>query len=378
MFVFSQFCGLCGVAYSCLFGFGRFRCFCVSCFCLGFAFFLLLDCFWCCSCFVLFLVIFPFFFHLLFFFMRVEGSGEVAQRATSLGPKPFLFVYFCVFCVFLLSFLCISWKNPGLPPKWAFLFTFLCLPLLLFSLFGLPLFQFLFLCLFLVVCFFLPSCFSCQFLVVAFCFGFVCFLFQDVLLLLSFCLLSCFVLNHNIRFVFALHLVFFLLLFFCFCFLVVCCFWNFGYLAKKKHLWKIWKVQKKWKMQKKRTFWKEQLFCWKQYKNWGFGQQKHKKNNESCVKSWSKVVLKTGPSMLRNKIGPVFNTTFRSFVCFTCCFCFWKLIFFLQGERDFQKQTNRSQNIGPILTQKKGKNWTSWVKQSDFLACFPKFYRILG
>ena len=33
---FPQFGGLCGVAYSCLFGFGRFRCFCVSCFCFSF------------------------------------------------------------------------------------------------------------------------------------------------------------------------------------------------------------------------------------------------------------------------------------------------------------------------------------------------------
>ena len=29
---FSQFWGLCGVVSSCLFGFGRFGCFCVSCF----------------------------------------------------------------------------------------------------------------------------------------------------------------------------------------------------------------------------------------------------------------------------------------------------------------------------------------------------------
>ena len=35
-FVFFPFWGLCGVAYSCLFGFGRFRCFRVSCFGLSF------------------------------------------------------------------------------------------------------------------------------------------------------------------------------------------------------------------------------------------------------------------------------------------------------------------------------------------------------
>ena len=33
MLVFFQFWGLCGVVYSCSFGFGRFRCFFVSCFC---------------------------------------------------------------------------------------------------------------------------------------------------------------------------------------------------------------------------------------------------------------------------------------------------------------------------------------------------------
>ena len=32
MFVFPSLGGFCGVAYSCLFGFGRFRCFCGSCF----------------------------------------------------------------------------------------------------------------------------------------------------------------------------------------------------------------------------------------------------------------------------------------------------------------------------------------------------------
>ena len=61
MFVFfSHFGGFGGMGYSCLFGFGRFGCFCVSCFCFlllfRFCFFLfcsdfvlLLACFWCCS-----------------------------------------------------------------------------------------------------------------------------------------------------------------------------------------------------------------------------------------------------------------------------------------------------------------------------------------
>ena len=36
MLVLLPFFALCGVAYSCLFGFGRFRCFCVSCLCFSF------------------------------------------------------------------------------------------------------------------------------------------------------------------------------------------------------------------------------------------------------------------------------------------------------------------------------------------------------
>ena len=54
---FPSFLGFCGVAYSCLFGFGRFRCFSGSCvwfsFCSSFFLFVLvlfLFCCWCCSC----------------------------------------------------------------------------------------------------------------------------------------------------------------------------------------------------------------------------------------------------------------------------------------------------------------------------------------
>ena len=61
----------------------------------------------------------------------------------------------------------------------------------------------------------------CVFVLFAICFKmFLCLCF--------FCLLSCFVLNHNIRFSFALHLLF-LLLFFAF---VFCCLLILGYLSK--------------------------------------------------------------------------------------------------------------------------------------------------
>ena len=38
-----------------------------------------------------------------------------------------------------------------------------------------------------------------------------------------------------------------------------------------------------------------------------------KKNKKPSVKNWSKLALKTGPIMLRNKIGPVFNARNGSF-----------------------------------------------------------------
>ena len=46
-----------------------------------------------------------------------EGSGEVAQRATSLGPKPSLFFVFFV-CVIFLAFLSLFLiEKPCFPPK---------------------------------------------------------------------------------------------------------------------------------------------------------------------------------------------------------------------------------------------------------------------
>ena len=122
------------------------------------------------------------------------------------------FLCFPFFVFFNRQKICFPPKNGHL------LFIFQCLPLFLFSLFGAsPLFfPFSFFVSLLFFSFFLPSCFlfslcgSCFFLFVVFA-----FLFQDVLLFLFFCLLSCVVLNHNISFLFALHLVFWLLLLFC-------------------------------------------------------------------------------------------------------------------------------------------------------------------
>ena len=54
-------------------------------------------------------------------------------------------------------------------------------------------------------------------------------------------------------------------------------------------------------------------------------RKKHKKNKKPSVKNWSKLALKTGPSMLRNKIGPVLTLEMGHF------FCFFFLLFFLKN-----------------------------------------------
>ena len=84
------------------------------------------------------------------------------------------------------------------------------------------------------------------------------------------------------------------------------------------------------------------MFCWK-HKNWGFSPPKkekktHKKTKKASGKNSSKLALKLGPSMLRNKIGPVFNARNGSFVFVKFVIYFWKTLFFLQVERDFQNK----------------------------------------
>ena len=123
------------------------------------------------------------------------------------SPHLALNPHFCVFFFALLALLLIE-KALFFPLNKGFLFIFcvsLCFSLTFFL--ASPFFTLSFsvsLSLSLSLSFFsffLPSCFSCQFLVLVFCFCFVCFLLQDVVLFLFFFLLSCFVLNHNIRFV---------------------------------------------------------------------------------------------------------------------------------------------------------------------------------
>ena len=238
--------------------------------------------------------------------------------------------------LFLFAFLALLWiEKPVFPPKKGHFCLFACVSRCFsLALFWPPPFHFLFLCLSLVL-FFLPSCFSCQFMGFVFCFSFVCFFFQDVLLYLFF------------FFFFFLLLVLFcwesqnyIFLGFAYCFLVVVfCFllWYFVifyFWLPIKNIFQNYGNSKNpqneecWK--KKRTFWREQLallcsqivsfffffrlcffkfcmFCWKHYKSRGFSPPPPKKKTKqnSKVKTWSKLKLKIGPSMLRNKIGPV-------------------------------------------------------------------------
>ena len=125
MLVFSQFFGaFVGWFILVYFGFGRFRCFCVSCVCYGFflccfcfcfvcfVFVLLLDCFWCCFfTFVLVFLLFLLFFFVLVFFVfvfvffvlffgRFKGQVRWPKGPPHLALNPPYFFGFCFFCCF--------------------------------------------------------------------------------------------------------------------------------------------------------------------------------------------------------------------------------------------------------------------------------------
>ena len=118
LFFFPCFGGFCGMAYSLLFGFGRFRCFCGSFVCVCFLLFRFCFClFWLCFCFVvglllvlfLFLLFFVFFcFSFLVFVFLCFLEGLRVRWGRWGGPKghltwPYtLLTFFCCFCVFVL------------------------------------------------------------------------------------------------------------------------------------------------------------------------------------------------------------------------------------------------------------------------------------
>ena len=92
---FPSFLGFCGVAYSCLLGFGRFRCFSGSCvwffFCSGFVF----VCFGFVSALLLVL-----FFFIVLFFGGFKGQVRWPKGPPHLALNPPYFYFFC-FCFFL-------------------------------------------------------------------------------------------------------------------------------------------------------------------------------------------------------------------------------------------------------------------------------------
>ena len=114
MLVFPSFLGgFSGVAHCCSSGFGRFRCFCVSCICFSF-----LSCFcFCLVCFVLGFVVgccfFCFFFFvfvcfclfLFVFFGGYKGHVRWPEGPPHLALNPPYFMCFC-FCLFFLLFFC--------------------------------------------------------------------------------------------------------------------------------------------------------------------------------------------------------------------------------------------------------------------------------
>ena len=81
-------------------------------------------------------------------------------------------------------------------------------------------------------------------------------------------------------------------------------------------------------------------------------QKKHKKNKKPSVKNWSKLALKTGPSMLRNKIGPVFNA--RNVVFFVNFSFFLKNPLLSAGRMRFPK-TKKTKKLDQFLTLEKAK-----------------------
>ena len=264
---FPSFLGLLWVAYSCWFGFGRFRCSCVSCVwfpCLccfvSVLFALFLFCCWIVlgvgSCSVVFVVFFCFFVS-CFCFGGFKGQVRWPKGPPhlALNPPYFLFVFFVfVFFLAFLSVFAFARKNPCFPPKKG-IFGFFLSVSLCFSLasFGPPLFA-------LSLSFSLSLSLSCSFLssflsvshfaisLLFFLFVLFAFLFQDVTFLLFVLLVVLFCFESSCWISFCFASCFLLLLFFCFCCFAIC-FLIFGNISKTSlKKWKLQK-QKKWKMQ---------------------------------------------------------------------------------------------------------------------------------
>ena len=131
----------------------------------------------------------------------------------ALNPPYFLFVLLLFFLFSLLFYFGFLIEKACVYPKKGMFVYFLCLPLFLFGIFGPPPFSLslsmslscLFLSSFLSVSHFCIWFLLFIFVLFDFCFKMLCCFY-------FFCLLSCFVLNHNSSLCFPLHLVFY-----CFC-----------------------------------------------------------------------------------------------------------------------------------------------------------------
>ena len=214
--------------------------------------------FWFCLCFVVgvvlvFFFVFVFCFSFFVFFRGFKGQVRWPKGSPhlALNPPYFLFV-FCFCCYSLLFFFGFNRKRLFFTlRKGIFVYLSVSPFLSLLPFWASPFFTFSFFVSLLFFLFFLSFLFLISVSGSCFLFFFYLFLFQDVILFMFFCLLSCFVLNQNISCVFPLHLVFYCCCFFVFVALVVCYFLISGNLSKTSL--KKWKFQKqqKWKMRKK-------------------------------------------------------------------------------------------------------------------------------
>ena len=69
------------------------------------------------------------------------------------------------------------------------------------------------------------------------------------------------------------------------------------------------------------------------------------------LKNWSKLALKTGPSMLRNKIGPVLTLEMGHFCLFSSCF--EKSSSFRRENEIYKNKKKTTQKMDQFLTLKK-------------------------
>ena len=146
----------------------------------------------------------------------------------------FCFLFFS--CCFLAFLSLILMEKPCffVPLKRGFFVFFQCFPLFLFSLFlASPFFTFSFFVSLLFSSFFLPSCFSCQFLVLVFFLGGGPFCFKMFfLLVLLFCFKSQYLICFRVPSCFLVVVL-------CFCCFGIFVFW----LPMKKHLSANWKFR---------------------------------------------------------------------------------------------------------------------------------------